>query len=283
MFKKTAIAAAVGLTLSVGAQADYRWQLDGQAGRTNIDVGRDDGDVDQFGIGGRFYFDDVDTGNGPLGEAAFLDHASYVGAGYVYTDLDDIVDDLDGDTYEINARYVLPLDSIPLIFEGAWTRETPEFSDIDYFRIGFGAYLTDTTTVVLSYRTSDVDESDEVDAGDIDAYELAVEHLWHLDGDAAIKVEGSYGLIDVGDNDVNDGDDIDSWNIGGTWYINRNLGFGLAYSRFDNFGIEEDTYGVSAEWFVNEDIGLSLGYAHSEVDDTDVESDAVVLGAELRF
>ena len=62
MFKKTAIAAAVGLTLSVGAQADYRWQLDGQAGRTNIDVGRDDGDVDQFGIGGRFYFDDVDTG-----------------------------------------------------------------------------------------------------------------------------------------------------------------------------------------------------------------------------
>ena len=93
MFKKTAIAAAVGLTLSVGAQADYRWQLDGQAGRTNIDVGRDDGDVDQFGIGGRFYFDDVDTGNGPLGEAAFLDHASYVGAGYVYTDLDDIVEE----------------------------------------------------------------------------------------------------------------------------------------------------------------------------------------------
>ena len=40
---------------------------------------------------------------------------------------------------------------------------------------------------------------------------------------------------------------------------------------------------MSAEWFVNEDIGLSLGYAHSEVDDTDVESDAVVLGAELRF
>lgn len=99
----------------------------------------------------------------------------------------------------------------------------------------------------------------------------------------AITVEGSYGLIDVEDNDISDGDDIDTWKIGGTWYVNKNLGFGLDFSRFDNFGIEEDTYGASAEWFVNEDIGLSLSYAHSEIDDTDVESDAVILGAELRF
>ena len=72
-------------------------------------------------------------------------------------------------------------------------------------------------------------------------------------------------------------------NVGGTWYVNKNLGFGLNYSRFDNFGIEEDTYGASAQWFVTDGIGLSLSYAHSEIDDTDVESDSVVLGAELRF
>jgi len=283
MFKKTAIIAGIGLALSATAQADYRWQLDANAGRTNIDVGRDDGDVDQFGVGGRFYFKDVDTGKGPLGEASFLDQSSYVGAGYKYTDLDDIVEDVDGDTYGIGGRYVLPLDSIPLIFEADWTRETPDFSDIDFYRFGFGAYITDNTTIVLSYRTSDVDETNDIDPGDIDAYSIDLKHLWHLSGDSAITVEGSYGLIDVEDNEINDGDDIDTWKIGGTWYVNKNLGFGLDFSRFDNFGIEEDTYGASAEWFVTEGIGLSLSYAHSEIDDTDVESDAVILGAELRF
>lgn len=283
MFKKTALVAAIALAASATANADYRWQLDGAAGRTNIDVGHDDGDVDQFGVAGTFYFSEVDTDKGPLGEAAFLDQSSYVSAGYVYTDLDDIIEDLDGDKYGINGRYVLPLDSfIPLIFEGSWERRTPDFSDIDQYSIGFGAYLTDTTTVILTYRTSDVDETNEIDPGDVDAYQLAVEHLWELDS-GAIKLNGSYGLINVDDSEINDGDDIDSWDIGGTWYVNNSLGFGASFSRFDNFGIEEDTYGVGAEWFINEQIGLSLRYAHSEVDDTDVESDAVLLGAEVRF
>ena len=282
MFKKTALVAGLGLALATTAQADYRWQIDADAGRTNIDVGRDDGDVDRFGVAGRFYFNEVDTSKGPLGEAAFLDQSSFIFAGYIYTDLDDIIEDLDGDTYGISGRYVLGLDSIPLIFEGSWTRETPDFSDIDYYSFGFGAYLTDSTTVVLTYRTSDVDESDEVDAGDIDEYRIAVEHLWGLDS-GAIKLRGSYGWIDVDDNDINDGDDIDSWNIGGTWYVSESLGFGLDYNRFDNFGLEEDTYGASAEWFVTENIGLTLAYEHSEIDDTDIESDAVILSGEFRF
>lgn len=136
--------------------------------------------------------------------------------------------------------------------------------------------------MVLTYRTNDVDDSDVIDAGDIDAYEIAVEHLWDLEK-GAIKLRGSYGLISVSDNDINDGDDIDTWNIGGTWYVNDTLGFGVDYSRFDNFGIEEDTYGVNVEWFVRENIGLTLGYAHSEVDDVDVESDKFVLAGEFRF
>jgi len=282
MFKKTAIVAGLAMAVSAGAQADYRWQVDGAVGRTNIDVGHDDGDVDRVGLGGRFYFNEVDTSKGPLGEAAFLDQASSIGAGWVYTDADDIVEDVDSDSYAIDGRYVLQT-SVPLIFEANWTRETPDFSDVDYFRVGFGAYITETTTVVVSYRTSDIDESDDVEAGDIDAYGIDLRHLWHLGGDAAIVLEGHYGLIDVDDNNINDGDDIDSWNIGGTWYINNSLGFSAAYNRFDNFGLEQDTYSVGAEWFVTEGIALSLDYAHSEVDDTEVESDAVILGAELRF
>ena len=282
MFKKLALVAGLSMLLPITAHADYRWQVDGAFSRENIDVGPDDGDVDNYAIGGTFYINEVDTSKGPLGEAAFLDQSSFISAGYLYTDLDDIVEDLDGDTYGINGRYVLPLERFSLIFEAGWERQTPDFSDIDNYSLGFGAYVTPNTTVVLTYRTNDVDDSDVIDAGDIDAYEIAVEHLWDLEK-GAIKLRGSYGLISVSDNDINDGDDIDTWNIGGTWYVNDTLGFGVDYSRFDNFGIEEDTYGVNVEWFVRENIGLTLGYAHSEVDDVDVESDKFVLAGEFRF
>ena len=47
--------------------------------------------------------------------------------------------------------------------------------------------------------------------------------------------------------------------------------------------IEEDTFSALAEWFVNEQVGLSLAVSHSEVDGTDIETDAVELGARIRF
>lgn len=273
MFKKTALIAGIGLAISVGAQADYRFEAQGAAGRTNIDIGRDDGDVDTFAIDGSFFLDSVDTGKGPLSEAAFLDHASSISAAYVYTDLDDIVEDQDGDEYGISGRYVLGLDSIPLIFEGSYSRTEPKFADIDTYSLGFGAYLTDTTTVVLTFANTDIDE-----VGDTDSYNLAARHLWELPNDGAIVLEGNYGVVDVEDDD-----DIDAFDLAGTWYVNKSLGFGTGYGRFDNFGVEADEYSVHGEWFVTEQIGLSLEYAYTEIDDTDVESDSVELGARVRF
>ena len=98
MFKKTVLVTSIALAVSAAAQAKeeavvtgdtfvdtYRWEIDGAASRTNIDPGPDDGDVDKFGIGGTFYFNDVDTTKGPRSEAAFLDHASNVSVGlYLY-------------------------------------------------------------------------------------------------------------------------------------------------------------------------------------------------------
>lgn len=277
MFKKTAIVATISLAISAAAQAQdsYRWQLDAAAGRSNIDVGRDDGDVDKFALGGRFYFQDVDTSKGPLGEAAFTDRASSIGASYVYTDLDDIVEDADGDQYNLDGRVVFN----SFIVEGAWTRETPEFSDIDYYSLGLGYYITDYTTIVGTYRTSDVEDSNNIDAGDIDEWNIGVEHLWLLGNDGAgFKLEGNYGWIDA-----DEGDDIDSWNVAGTWYLNRALGIGANYSRFDNYGLESDTYGLGVEWFVFDGLALSAAYSYEEVDDTDVEVEAFLVGAELRF
>jgi hypothetical protein len=272
MFKKTLVVAGIALAVSANAQADYRWEIDGAASRTNVDIGPEDGDIDKFALGGSFFLDAVDTSKGPLSEAAFLDQASSISAGYVYTDLDDIVEDVDGDEYKIGGRYVLGLESIPLIFEGSYSRITPDFSDVDTYTLGFGAYLTDTTTVVATFGNTDVDEG-----GDTDFYELSVKHLWNLSS-GAIALEGNYGSVDV-----DDGDDVDIFNVAGTWYIDNNLGFGARYGRFDNFGVEIDAYAVFSEWFVSEQFALSAEYEYSEVDGTDVEVDSFAIGARYRF
>lgn len=273
MFKKTVMVAGIALAVSATAHADYRWEVDAAAGRSNIDIGPADGDVDAFGIGGSFYLDPVDTSKGPLTEAAFLDQASNISAAYVYTDLDDIVEDASGDQYLIEGRYVLGLDSIPLIFEGSYSRIEPDFSDIDTYTLGFGAYLTDTTTVVATFGNTDVDEG-----GDTDFYELSVKHLWNLSNDGAIALEGNYGSVDV-----DDADDVDVFNVAGTWYVNNNLGFGARFGSFDAGGAEADAYAVFTEWFVTEQIAVSAEYEYSEVDDTDIEIDSFVIGARFRF
>ena len=84
-----------------------------------------------------------------------------------------------------------------------------------------------------------------------------------------------YGSVDV--------DDIDVFNVAGTWYFNNNLGFGARYGRFDNFGTEADEYAVFSEWFITEGMAVSAGYTYSEIDDTDVEVESFVLGARMRF
>ena len=144
-----------------------------------------------------------------------------------------------------------------MIFEGSYSRIEPEFSDVDTYTMGFCAYVTDTTTVVGTFGNTDVDEG-----GDTGFYELSVKNLWNLS---------------------NDGDDVDIFNVAGTWYLNSKLGFGARYGSFDAGGAETGSYAVFTEWFVTEPIALPAEYDYSELDDTDVEIEAFLIGARFRF
>ncbi len=277
MFKKTALVAGVALAISAGAQADYQWEVDAAIGRTNIDVDFEDGDVDKYFIGGSYFLDSVDTSKGPLAEAAFLDHASDVSLSYVYTDADDIIEDLDGDEYKIDGHYVT--DSAGWIFEGSYQRNEPNDAEIDTYSLGFGKYLTDATTLVVTYASADVD-----DGGDTDGYQASVEHLWNWSG-GGFKLEGNVGFINVDDND-----DTNVYNVAGTWYITNNVGlrFGTGYTETFNQEFLSTSAGV--EWFINEAIALSanLEYAESDDDlfdgeDSEAEITSFAIGARVRF
>jgi len=225
--------------------------------------------------------DRVDDTKGPLAEAAFLDHASSVSVNYTDGETDgDGEHDLEFKDYGISGRYVTA--DAGWIFDLGFERNEPDnpFSagpdefEIDTFSVGVGKYLTDTTTLVFSYENKDADEG-----GDVDTYRADIVHLWQLEK-LALKFNGGYGQTDV-DDDY--GDDIDAWELGATVYPCKGLGIGGGYRNTENNLAEVEQYYARAEWFINDQVGVSLEYQDAEVEDTDLEADAIVFGARLRF
>ncbi|MDV2469208.1 putative porin [Acinetobacter chinensis] len=77
MLKKIALAAA--LTASFGVAHAYQAEINAGYEKTDMDY---DFDNDLFFVNGKYYLNDVSAKNAPLAEAAFLNKASNIGAGY---------------------------------------------------------------------------------------------------------------------------------------------------------------------------------------------------------
>ena len=270
MFKQTALAASIGLALGTTAHADYRWEA-------GVDLSG--GDNDSISVDGTFYLNPVDTSKGPYAEAAFLDHSSFVTANYTDGESDgDIIDGLEYKNYGINGRYIT--DDAGWILDLGYKRSEPDNPldigpndfEIDQYSVGGGKYLTDKTTLVFTYIYAEGD-----DDRDFDRYTVDLEHLFQWSwGD--LKVDATYGLVDV-----DEGDDIDIYKIGGTYYLNNNLGFGASYLNTEENSLELESYSIFAEWFITEELAASIEYQDAEFDDSDVDADAVVLGVRARF
>ena len=276
MFRKVAISVGLGLAISVPAQAQqyigkvYKWEVDADYTTGEYSGNFDDTEFDNAGISGSYFFGGVNNTKGPYSEAAFLDHASDITASYKYREIDDNGIDVDGDEYGISGRYVT--DGAGWILQGSYTRLEPVDAEIDTYTIGAGKYLGENTTLLANYWNGDVD-----DGGDTDGASVGLEHFWALSS-GGIKLEGNYGFVNV-----DDADDIDIYNLTGTWYVNNNLGFGAGYGNFDAGGFEAEQYTAFAEWFVTKGIAANLEYVHQELDDTDFEVDSIALGVRLRY
>lgn len=291
MFKRIAILAGIGLALSVSAQADYRWELGGDysAGTTDTTLktplgSRDNSnDADIFGASGTYYLENVDTSKGPLGEAAFLDHASNITLFGSDGEVEfSNFENKDGQTYGAKGRYVAEGPGWKLsgwLMDVGYERREPGEAEIDIYNIGIGNYVTENTTLVLNYENVGVNNG-----GDTDAYSVDLEHMWLL-SHGGIKANASYGVVTVKERD-----DVDVYIVGGTWYLNNNLGFGANYQHTSENGFEIDGYSVFSEWFINESFAVNLAYEEAQPDDIDIgnttlETDisSITLGALVRF
>ena len=254
MFKKTAVIAGISVALSATAQADYRWEA-------GVDLSGHDND--SISVDGTFYLNPVDTSKGPYAEAAFLDHSSFVTANYTDGEADgDIINDLEYKNYGIEGRYVS--NDAGWILDLGYKRSEPDnpFAniigpdnfEIDQFSVGGGKYLTDATTLVFTYIYAEGDED-----RDFDRYTLDLEHLfqWSWGG---VKVDATYGLVDL-----DEGDDIDIYQLGATYYLNNSLGFGASYLNTEENSLELEQYSVFAEWFINEQVAATIEYQDAEL------------------
>jgi opacity protein-like surface antigen len=299
MFKKIALVAGISLAVSAAAQAQqapqktivtgdtlvvdtYRWEIGGAANYSELDVGPFD--IDKWGVDlyGTYFLRDVNTNKGPRSEAAFLDHASSVTLFGGYSELDDVdklekdlggidIDDDDSETYGIGGRYVTKQTG-SWIIQADWRRTKPAHLEIDTYTIGIGKYITDNTSLIITYADADLDNG-----GDTDGWNAGLEHFWRLSS-GGIKMEGNVGYVNV-----DDGDDIDIYNLAGTWYVTDNLGFGARYGKIDGGGAEADNYSVFSEWFINKHVAVSVAYDYTDFDDSDVDNNAFTIGGRYRF
>ena len=300
MFKKTALVAGIGLALSATAQADYQWELGGDYTynkinadvKNNTVVGNQSEDIDE-NIGqlyGTWYMENVDTSKGPLNEAAFLDHASnitvYATDGEVdLNSIDRDLSDQDGQTYGFDSRYVAEGPGWKL---SGWLMDLGyEYSDlansVDFYRAGVGKYLTPNTTLVLGYERIDASNG-----GDTNGYDLSLDHFFAF-SNGGLKVNASAGKVVV-----SDADDVEQYQLGGTWYVTNNIGFGAGYQNTSQNGYEVNSWGVDANWFITESFAVDLSYGQQSFDDIDLgavagggklelETDLARLGAKFRF
>lgn len=253
---KTSLAGLLLLSAATYSHADYQFEAGAILGRAEIA----NIDVDVIGVGGRMHFDQVDTGKGPLTEASFLDHASYVDVAY-YNSETDIRGAEDQDQFNIGGRFVAPSG---LIIEAEFIDS--DIDDDSSIEVGIGSYLSNNTDVVVSYFTAD--------DRDVDILSVAVHSLQDLNHGTAYSVDVGASVID---SKVNDGYAV---NFGGAYFFTPRLAVGVDLELIDLDNSDTNTISVGGSFFPEENIELTAAYFDQG---GDLDSNGIEFSAGLRF
>lgn len=294
-FKKTLLAMMM-FGAAAAAQADYQVEVGASYSITSEEYEYDDSrydfdvDTDILAASATFYFSPVITGGGPLAEAAFLSKASGIAVGYANGeadyDFDGGNDSYDFDAVSIAGHFVLP--SPNLILEAAYAEGEDEFEDdFDAFKIGFGGYLTDRSTLMAEFSKQTFDDAGDEDS--IDTFTVTYRQLIQLSGERNLSIAPHLSHVEYF------GEDAAEVGIDVAFYLNPSLGFvaGVTGGAIDDedgdFSRAESYIGV--DYFVNESfqIGGKLLAITSEFDgddyyiDWESEGGGIEISAAARF
>lgn len=244
---KNLLAASVFL-LSGAAFADsYQAEIAGIAAR--IDADNSKGTLDVYSLGGKYYFEAVDTDNLPLSEAAFLSknggvygaasHSSLFGKSF--------------DVYSLAADYFIP--------------DAFLYFDVSAMRTKYGAFTDDEWSTTLGVTP-------------IDGLLISTEYNHDQGYDANLSAKyvtatRAGEFINIEANIVDRGDEIEGTytEIGVDYYFDRTFSLGGEVESEDS----DNSYTIRMQKFFTEQFSAALSYTDG------VDENRVFLAAGFRF
>lgn len=227
------------LTLSQVTQADT-FQNEAAFSYINNDY------ADAFVVGITHHFAKQAINKGPWAEATFLNKSTYLGAGLLYSDVENpYTGNANSDTgYSIYGQAMVN-DKIFLNANYANSH------DMDIIGVGVGMYLTESSAIYFNY--TDLDDS-TYDAT------LGYKNLFSLTNGDAIAFNAELSSLDG---------EFTSYNVNGKYYITAKtyLGLGAIYTDLDEYGSHTDVE-LSAGHFFSKQVAVDLSFTSGDGDNT---------------
>jgi len=266
----TAILAINSVVTGIAVAQDYQWE-------TELNYFNLEGDVSKFEItfttiGATYYFEPVSTDKGPLAEAAFLSRSSYVNLSYV--DLEASAPGfvgVDGDGFEFGIRKQLPDSDFYLIIN-VFDTEFDGGSEIEDTELTAGLYLSERSSVSLSYSTGSISSIDN------DLLSVNYKNLLDIQG-KDINIELGIGRMEA-DGVFGAPDDTNTaYTLSADIYLTRELsaGAGFDLNNGDDKSLKGATLLANMNYFVTPTIGAQIEYSKFSADDNILGEDETSL------
>ena len=312
--KKLGLATALLLAMT-GAQA-YQAEVQGTVGYYDAEL--NDGNYN-VGAQGTYYFKDIDTSKGPLAEAAFLNQASSISAGYNFGQLTSDINSsvtVGGTTLAINEEFnveqhsygvkgetYIPTSVVPVYASASYNHSKTDVKNDftallqdddsgDRYALELGALVAPNFLVAVGYTSAT--EKDSLDTFNILNNGLMSASMEarsiEKDNDAITARTKYVGPIDGTNMSIGFEAGLVSgektmYQLKSDLYVTPKLGLGVSYTdgSYKSSIVPTSAVGVNASYFVTPavSLGASYVYANGEYGANDAQLGAV--NAKFRF
>lgn len=265
--KKLLITTAIAV-LSLNAAHAYQAELNGGLFYQGVDVPGTTTTDETVGLAGSatYYFNAVQAKSGPLAEAAFIERASNVSAGYAYVHSD--TSDFRVHGFNLGGEIYVPNTNFYAAADFATAK-------VESFDVDGATYAAKIGYLPIANLLLTVGAEGEIDTNNSSTNE-----------DTNPTISAKY-LTKIGNNDVNlEGDavftdDGDTYTVSGDYYIDRALSLGASVSATTDQKDDNYTVGINARQFIADNISfqgeLTVGSAGKQ------DNVGLAVGGTYRF
>ena len=224
-----------------------------------------------------YYFDTVDTSEGPLALSTFFDRASGIQASFGIGQFDSDGQDADFNILNLAGTYVHK--SSGWLAYGNYNRtkvDTNSDNITNTYAITAGKYFAENSILTLGYRKIDAD------LGGSSTFTLSNFHAQDLGN-------GTYfdGGLAISYIDFDDSGNAFEFALETTYYFTKAIGLGITGAYTTGNDMNSFLYGLNAEWFVANNFSINALYNRINNNNDgiipDFDNNILSAGLKLRF